>query len=152
MEARPAHVDDSDEILRLARLMFHSMGFDMDDEQWIEEGHRQVVERLGDDIAIFVVDHPTGDGRLVAAAAGIITRRLPTPFNATGLTGYVQWVATDAEYRRRGLGRLAMTAMLAWYEARHVTVIELHATPVAEPLYLSLGFDDSGPRALRRRS
>lgn len=26
------------------------------------------------------------------------------------------------------------------------------AAPMAECLYLSLGFDDSGPRALRRRS
>jgi hypothetical protein len=32
-----------------------------------------------------------------------------------------------------------------------VTAVELHATPVAESLYRSMGFSDEGPTALRVR-
>ena len=72
--------------------------------------------------------------------------------NLTGRSGYVQWVATEPELRRRGAGRAVMRALLAWYGAAGVTVVELHATSDGEPLYRSLGFDDDGPPALRRRA
>lgn len=36
-------------------------------------------------------------------------------------------------------------------EAENVAAIELHATSIAEPLHRSMGFDDTGPGALRRR-
>jgi GNAT superfamily N-acetyltransferase len=96
-------------------------------------------------------EEPLVSGRLVASAAGTIAQRLPTPVNPHGRAGYVQWVCTDPEYRGLGLGRQVMTALVSWYEARDVRAIELHSTPMAESLYLSLGFSDSGPRALRRR-
>src|SRR5579859_5053888 len=88
MEARPAVANDAGEIVRLARLMFESMGIDLSDATWEEEGRRQVRERIGGDVAVFVVDDPIRPGRLVASAAGVITRRLPTPSNEHGLVGY----------------------------------------------------------------
>jgi len=45
-----------------------------------------------------------------------------------------------------------MDALLGWFSERDVHTVELHATPMAEALYRSMGFDDAGPRALRRRS
>jgi hypothetical protein len=45
-----------------------------------------------------------------------------------------------------------MRALLEWFDDRGVPAIELHSTQVAEELYLSLGFSDNGPRALRRRN
>jgi hypothetical protein len=44
-----------------------------------------------------------------------------------------------------------MSALLIWFEEHGVGAVELHSTPMAEALYLSLGFNDAGPRALRRR-
>jgi len=44
-----------------------------------------------------------------------------------------------------------MAALMSWYEAHGVPTVELHATAQADALYRSLGFDDSGPVALRRR-
>ncbi len=152
MEARPAALADADEILRLAGVMFASMGLDLSDRTWEDEGRRHLRERLGADVAVFVVDHPDRDGRLVASAAGTIAARLPGPFNPSGRAGYVQWVCTDPGFRGRGMGRRVMTALLDWFDGRQVRIVELHATPMGEALYLSLGFADApGQRALRRR-
>jgi ribosomal protein S18 acetylase RimI-like enzyme len=129
--------------------MFASMGVTGDDHTWARDGAQLVEARLGDDLAVFVVDHPSGSG-LAASAAGTIARRLPGPLNPSGRCGYVQWVATDPDQRSQGHGRAVITALLEWFDAR-VDVVELHATPDGEALYRSLGFDDGGPIALRRR-
>ena len=72
------------------------------------------------------------------------------PSNPTGRAGYVQWVATEPAFRRLGLARLTLGALLAWFEATGVPNVELHATADGEALYRSLGFGESGGRALRR--
>lgn len=152
MKARIATIEDSAEIVRLAALLFESMGLSTAWEpRWREEGERHVRDRLGEDLAVFVIDDPQRAGGLVASAAGTIARRLPTPTNPAGLSGYVQWVCTDARYRGQGFARAVMKGLLDWYDARDVGTVELHSTLVAESLYLGLGFDDSGARALRRR-
>ncbi|MBO0693348.1 MAG: GNAT family N-acetyltransferase [Acidimicrobiaceae bacterium] len=152
MNARIATVQDASEIVRLAALLFESMGLSTAWEpRWREEGERHVRDRLGGDLAVFVVDDPLQAGRLAASAAGIITHRLPTPANPAGLAGYVQWVCTDPQYRGRGHARAVMERLLNWYDERAVGTVELHSTPMAESLYRALGFDDSGARALRRR-
>jgi GNAT superfamily N-acetyltransferase len=151
MDARPAQRIDAPEIVRLAGVMFESMGVDATASEWIEAALRNVQERLDYDLTVFVVDDPQVPGRLIASAAGTIAQRLPTPMNPRGRAGYVQWVCTDPNYRGQGLGRQVMSALVSWYEEQGVPAIELHATPMAESLYRSLGFSDSGPRALRRR-
>jgi GNAT superfamily N-acetyltransferase len=150
VKVRAATAADADEVVRLAVMMFESMGMDASSAAWQDAARRHVEERLGRDVAIFVVDDP-GDRRLAAVAAGTIVERLPTPFNPGARTGYVQWVCTEPAFRGRGLARELMAWLLGWFEAEGVTTIELHATEAAEPLYRSLGFDSSGPLALRRR-
>jgi GNAT superfamily N-acetyltransferase len=148
---RPATVDDAPEIVRLARLMFESMGSDVSDPAWEAAGRESVTSRLGADLAAFVVDAPEAPGRLIASCAGTVNRRLPRPGDPAGLVGYVQWVCVEPGARRQGLARQVMTALLSWYEQAGIHRVELHATPMAESLYLSLGFSDEGGRALRRR-
>ena len=151
MDARMATPADAAEIVRLAGVMFESMGTAVEDRSWEHAGQQHVRDRLGRDLAVFVVDDPSRPGRLVASAGGTIAPRLPTQISHTGLAGYVQWVCTDEHHRGRGLGRSVLRALLAWYDGRGVWSVELHATPMAEALYRALGFDDPGPRALRRR-
>jgi GNAT superfamily N-acetyltransferase len=150
MEVRAADAADAGEVVRLARLMFESMGLDASGAEWQREGERHVRERLGRDLAVFVAEHPAVPGRLVASAAGTIAVRLPGPRNLLGRAGYVQWVSTEPDFRGLGLGRALMEALLSWYKTNGVGNVELHATPNGEPLYRSLGFDENGARALRR--
>jgi GNAT superfamily N-acetyltransferase len=149
---RAATVGDADELVRLAGVMFASMGMDITGEQWTQNGRHNVQDRLGTDLAAFVIDDPSEPGRLLASAVGTIASRLPTPVNPSGLAGYVQWVCADEAHRGRGLGRQVMTALLAWFDERGVLAVELHSTQPAEALYASLGFSDAGPRAMRRRA
>jgi GNAT superfamily N-acetyltransferase len=150
MDIRAATADDAREVVRLARMMFEAMGIDASGPAWQLEGERHVRQRLGLDLAVFVAAHPEDADRLVASAAGTIAARLPGPRNGAGRVGYVQWVSTEPDFRRRGLGRRLMESLLAWYGANDVANVELHATPDGEPLYRSLGFGDAGARALRR--
>lgn len=152
MRVRPAELSDANEMVRLGAVMFASMGIDVTGDTWREEGRRQLATHLSGDLGAFVVDHPTEPGCLVASAAGAIAQRLPTPTNVTGRAGYVQWVCVDEAFRRAGLGRSVMRALLEWFDARGVAAVELHATPMAEPLYRSLGFADPGSRAMRRNA
>jgi GNAT superfamily N-acetyltransferase len=151
MTARPATLDDVAEVVRLAAVMYASMGFDTSDHRWIDLATNQFTSRLGDDLAVFVVDHPDRRG-LVASAAATIATRLPAPNNPAARAAYIQWVATDPHVRSRGYGRAVMTALLAWCDDEGARVVELHATEAGEPLYRDLGFTDTGPVALRRRT
>jgi GNAT superfamily N-acetyltransferase len=151
VKPRPAQTTDVAEVIRLARVMFDSIGADSLDSTWEEQGHRQIHARLGKDLGIFVVDHPDDPRQLIASAAGTIALRLPSPFNPAGRVGYIQWVCTDPAYRGQGLARKVMTSLLDWYEEGDVPSIELHATPMAESIYRALDFDYVGPRAMRRR-
>ena len=90
-------------------------------------------------MAAFVADRPDGSG-LAACAVGAIDQRLPGPNDPTGLRGYVLNVATDPAYRRRGLSRACLNAVLEWFGQRGVRAIDLRASAEGEPLYASLGF------------
>ena len=150
--ARRATTDDIDELIRLASVMLAAMGHDPSPEDW-QQAARELLpgEFDAETKAAFVVDHPDGGGRLIASAAGSITQWFPTVFNADGRYGYVQWVATDPEFRRRGHSREVMVALLDWFRAQHVAIVDLRATPEADALYRSLGFTDVDTPLLRLR-
>jgi GNAT superfamily N-acetyltransferase len=149
--ARAATNDDVDEVVRLAAVMYATMHHDVTNPLWLAGAHDAFVDRLGADLAVFVVDAPSGNG-LIASGAGTISTRLPAPNNLSARVGYIQWIATEVEARGQGCGRAVMNALLQWFDEQEVPVVELHATPDGEPLYRDLGFSDQGPVALRRRS
>ena len=149
---RRATADDIEELIRLASVMLAAMGHDPSPEGWRQAARDLVpIDFEAGTKAAFVVDHPDGDGRLIASAAGSITQWFPTVFNADGRYGYVQWVATDPEFRRRGHSRAVMVALLDWFRARGVALVDLRATTDAEILYRSLGFTDVDTPTLRLR-
>jgi ribosomal protein S18 acetylase RimI-like enzyme len=146
---RPATLADATEVVRLAGVMFGSMGHDLTDD-WAAAAEAAFCQRLGHDLAAFVVDRPDAQPGLAASGAGVITTRLPGPANLEARVGYIQWICTDGRFRRLGLGRQVMEALLDWYDRSGVPVVELHATADGEALYRSLGFSQEGAVALRR--
>ncbi len=144
MEARRAGDDDTDEVLRLARVMFDALAITGDDPAWEPRARARLRAGIADGtVAAFVVDRPDAHGVLVASAAVSIQQRLPTPRIPDGRAAYVQWVATDAAWRRQGLARRVMVALVAWVRDQGVRIVDLHASADGEPLYRDLGFAPS---------
>lgn len=147
---RPAHHADAAEVVRLAGLMYASMGLD-NGVAWADPATTSWTERIGRDVATFVVDDPSRPGGLCASASGVVSTRLPSPQNPSGRVGYIMWVATDEPWRGRGLSTAVMTALMDWFRRQDVVMVELHATADGERVYRRLGFDDGANPALRRR-
>ncbi len=102
---------------------------------------------LGADVAAYVAVDETD--LPIAVAVGVIDRRLPSPRRPTGRIGYVEWLATDPAHRRRGAARIALSALLAWFEEQGIATVDVHASAAAESLYTSVGF--AAPRAVPLR-
>lgn len=149
--ARHATRDDVGEVVRLARLMYEEMGLDAADERWQLVARRSVERRLGQDVAVVVVDDPTAVGRLAACGAASIATRLPGPSNPEARFGYIQWMSTEVRWRRQGMARAVTHALLEWLRDSGVRSVELHATPDGDELYRSLGFGPGPNPGLRLR-
>jgi GNAT superfamily N-acetyltransferase len=152
---RSARPGDAAEVARLAELMYRSLGVthpEGDWEGWRAAAGRAVSARLGHDLEVVVAEDPGAPGRLVACGAGTIVERLPNPSHADARVGYIQWMSTEPAFRRRGLGRAVLRALLDWYGRRGVDNVELHASPSGAPLYRAEGFwEGSTGLAMRRR-
>jgi ribosomal protein S18 acetylase RimI-like enzyme len=153
IEVRRATGDDADELMRLRGVMMSGMPGATPPEAgpWLRAGADVLRRQLTDPaerLAAFVVDRP--EGGLAACVVGAIDERLPAPRGPNPFKGYVYNVATDPAYRRRGYSRACMRALLDWYAARDVPVVDLRASPDGEPLYASLGFARTKDPAMRR--
>jgi GNAT superfamily N-acetyltransferase len=151
---RPARADEAGEVTRLAELMYRSLGLTLDEDgwgRWRASAMGAVSARLGVDLVVVVAEDPGVPGRLVACGAGSVSERLPGPAGDARV-GYIQWMSTEPGFRRRGLGRAVLRALLEWYASEGIDNVELHASPDGAPLYRSEGFwEGSTGLALRRR-
>jgi GNAT superfamily N-acetyltransferase len=143
VEPRPATPDDTDELVRLRQVMFDALTETHVTAGGWEPFAAEVLRTgLADgSVVAFVVDGPDG---LVAAGVGTVAQRLPGPGNHSGRYGFVQSMATDPAWRRRGLGRAVFASLVDWFRAEGVTAVDLHASPDGEALYRSFGFRE-GP-------
>lgn len=149
---RLAVADDIPELLRLRGVMFDAMDRREDDGAWQESSATLLREGFArGDVAAFVVDHPDTPGRVVSGGVAVIVQRLGNARNPSGRYGHVQSMATDPEFRRQGLARAVLAALLAWFEQRDIVAVDLHASPMGEPLYRSMGFREGHEPELRWR-
>ncbi|HVA02459.1 MAG TPA: GNAT family N-acetyltransferase [Acidimicrobiales bacterium] len=152
---RSARPDDAGEVARLAEVMYRSLGIVLDDEvweRWRVSARAAVSGLLGAQLTVVVAEDPGAPGRLVACGAGVISLRLPNPSHASARVGYVQWMSTERDFRRRGFGRAVLRGLLEWFESQGVDNVELHASADGKALYRSEGFwEGSTGLALRRR-
>ena len=143
---------DAPELIRLRAVMLDSMGIDTGpaDAPWRLHGVAVLEARLSDrsSFAGFVVDEGP---ELASSALAWIERHLPGPQSPHGWSGVLASVATDPRWRRRGLGRLCVTAADAWLAESAAPVAYLHATADGEAIYRSLGWSEPRyPNLLKR--
>jgi GNAT superfamily N-acetyltransferase len=152
-EVRDATSADIAELVRLRQVMFDAMEGVMDTTAGWEEPCAEVLRRglVDGSIVAFVVDAPH-EGGLACCGVATVAARLPGPGNLSGRYGYVQSMATDQRWRRRGYGRAVFAALVDWFLAEDVTAIDLHATTSGEPLYRSFGFREGETIELRWRA
>ena len=105
--------------------------------------HRAILEALA--VPAVFASVPVGDGRLGAVAFGAVHHGMVC----------VNSVATDPEFRRRGLAHRTISAILAWARDRHgaaeACVPVLAENDPAAALYERLGFRDEIYRYHYRR-
>ncbi|WP_432126410.1 GNAT family N-acetyltransferase [Streptomyces sp. bgisy082] len=134
---RPAAADDAAEITRLRSQLVLSEPLD---EKWLLICRDQLASRLRPegDARACVADAPGGGP--AACALALIHPVLSASKYPKGLAARIHVVATEPAYRRRGLARSAVSALLEALEREGVALYELHASEEAAPLYEELGF------------
>ena len=145
MEARLATVDDVPELVRLREVMLESMGRG-GDPTWRPIVDAQLRSGLVDGrFFAAVVD---GDAGLAGSGVGMVWERLAGT-DDSGWFGYIQSMATDPAWRRRGVARAVLELLLEEFRARGVAKVGLHYTPLGERLYRSVGFREPHQPELR---
>ena len=154
IQVRRAKPDDADALVRLRGLMLAAMGADVGgpDAPWRAVARRWFAEQLAspETFAAYVVDDPAVG--VVAGAAGNVYVHPPGPKDLSTLRGHLYNVSTEPDFRRRGLARACVAALMDWFrDETAVGQIELHATPDGIDLYRALGFIEAGYPTLRLR-
>jgi GNAT superfamily N-acetyltransferase len=80
------------------------------------------------------------DGRVVAGGGIIMLPYHSSPLDPNPRRAWIVNMYTEPAYRRQGLARRLMEAMISWCREERMTTIYLHASDEGRPLYESLGF------------
>ena len=147
---REAAASESAIILHHRRSMFRDMG-----EGTVEELDR-MVEVAGPWLA-----RALGDGSYrhwlaidaagrVAGGGGVLLSPWPAnPHDPCTERGVILNVYTEREFRRRGVARQVMEAILAWIKAYGLRGVNLHASAEGRALYEKLGFEATNEMRLK---
>jgi GNAT superfamily N-acetyltransferase len=138
---RDVTLEDLPLVLRHRRGMFREMGYR-------DEGQLDAMEavsrplfanalREGTYVGFFAVD---SQGRVAAGGGVILLVYQPNPRGPRPRRPFVVNMYTEPEYRRRGLARRLMDAMIAWTKNEGYDALFLHASDAGRPLYAGLGF------------
>ncbi len=145
---RPAGPDDLELLLLHRMSMFRDMG--STDEALLEcvtHNNRAYLSRAlpaGEYIAWIVEAgaQPVGSGGYILLAYP------PSMRNPAGLVGYILSIYTHPDWRRQGVARLVMDAILEDQRRRGIQLAALHASDMGRPLYEKLGFQQTNEMRL----
>ena len=147
---REAGAEEQAIILHHRRSMFRDMG-----EGTVEELDRMVeVARpwLARALANGSYRHwlaIDGSGR-VAGGGGVLLCPWPAnPHDPCTERAVILNVYTEREFRRRGVARQVMLAILAWIKAYGLRGVNLHASEEGRALYEKLGFEQTNEMRLK---
>lgn len=152
LQVRRAKPDDADALVRLRALMLESMGTDTGgpDAPWRAVATQWFTEqlRLPATFAAYVADDPAAG--VVASAVGNVHVHPPGPWSLSTSRGHLYNVSTEPDFRRRGLARACVIALLDWFrDETEVGQVELHATDNGLDLYRQVGFVEHGYPTMR---
>ena len=152
IQVRRAGAEDAESLVRLRGLMLAAMGNDLDGP-WRAAAVEWFAGQLAspDTFAAYVVDDP--DAGVVAGAAGNVYIHPPGPRDLTTVRGHLYNVSTESAFRRRGLARACVVALMDWFQDEAaVGQVELHATDDGIALYRDLGFIEARFPTMRFRT
>lgn len=96
---------------------------------------------LGKSHFAFVCVNPT-DGSLCGCGAVCLQRKMPSPDDISGLSGYIMNVYVRPSYRGRGLGRQIVETLVGFAREKGCGKIYLETTEMARKLYVGCGFSE----------
>ena len=137
---RPAAVDDVPVLLAHRRGMFRDMGHSG------EEGMRRMLASAEQFIRSAFADGTYRAwiaevaGEAVGGGAVHIVPWIPGYADPSPCRAYVHNVYVEPAFRRRGIARAVMQAMIAWCRQRGFRSMTLHASDQGHSLYAGLGF------------
>lgn len=147
---RRASIADLETLVHHRQAMFRDMGHSDEAAMssmsakfrvWLRE-HME----CGDYLA-WLVDAADGS---IAAGTGLWLMDWPPHMIGQGVRrGNILNVYTSTDFRRRGLARELMRAVLDWCKENGVDTIILHASPAGRALYEEMGFTPTNEMRLR---
>jgi len=138
---RPATLADAPVLARQRRLMFDAIERMPADEGDALEAAVERFIRRAMPAGAFHAWVVAAEGEIVAGGGLQLRTLMARPgFVHEEPEGLIVSMWTEPAYRRRGLGRLVVEAILAWGRANGVRRFTLHASDEGRPLYKLYGF------------
>jgi GNAT superfamily N-acetyltransferase len=145
---RPATDADLEAILHHRRSMFADMeeGSESELDAMVKSARPYVEAALRDgSYRGWLVEI---GGRVVAGGGVAIVPYQPTPMDPLARRAYVLNMYTEPPYRRQGLARQVLEAIVAWCREQGFRVVMLHASDDGRPLYRQMGFEPTNEMRL----
>lgn len=89
------------------------------------------------------------EGRVVAGGGVAFADFQPTPWDLSPKRAWIVNVYTEPAFRRQGLARKVLDAILVWCREHSLKAVFLHASDEGRPLYESLGFKPTSEMRFR---
>lgn len=138
---RRASTDDIDILVAQRREMFREVHHRSDAQLDAMSAKFRVwaLEHMnaGDYLA-WLIESP--DRSIAAGGALWLMDWPPHVIGVNSQRGNILNIYTGDEFRKRGLARAMMEAILAWCRENNIDVVILHASPFGRSLYESMGF------------
>jgi len=142
-DSKPREATDADlpTIIRHRRGMFREMGF-------CDEAALDAMEATS--IPFILAGLKDGsyrgwllerDGRVVAGGGLMVVGYPSAPHDPNPRRAWILNMYTEPEYRRKGLAKAIVEAMVSWCCAQGFGWVSLHATDAGRHLYETLGFE-----------
>ena len=146
---RQATLNDLPELLRHRRGMYEDMGHKDGSALagMVSTSENYLQQALAD--GSFRGWVAEANGRVVAGAAILISPWPSHPYDQQCRRATILNMYVDPKFRRQGIARRLMHAMLEWCRMQGFVNVQLHASDQGRPLYESLGFKPTNEMQLK---